>query len=180
MNHLNLADPETGLVRWSLVILEPDELYAISCGVPAIIDVDPDDADMPMLTLACEEDSDRLQEILSTGDPDFIMQHLRHEQPAFGDTIESRTRQDYERAVKEHPPHKQMRRATVIPGKSINVAPGAPIEDDSPDRICLSIAVKGSGAEVCYELTKMADADKLIALLISARNRLWPHGRICV
>lgn len=177
MNSLNLVD-NVGRPMWSLLVLEPEELNAISIGHPAIIELDPEDDMVPTVTLACEADSDRLQEVLATGDIDKIMAHLRHDPPTLCDVIQERTRQDYERAVKESPPREQMQRSTIVPAKSINVAPGSTTDLDHPDRICLSMAVHGYPADVCYEITNMANADKLIALLISARNRLWPHGRI--
>ncbi len=180
MNQINIHDDQNDRTAWSVVILEPEELNAIACGSPAMIDLDPENECAPMLTLACEEESDRLQEVLAGGDAENILRYLRHEQPKFADTIEGRTRQDYERVLQRQTPQQRMERVKVIPAESVNVAAGSAVGNDTPDRICMSLAITGSDKDVCYEITNMANADKLIALLIAARNRLWPHGRICL
>lgn len=179
MNQLMLTDHETGAAAWALCVLEPDELAAICNNDPAMIDLDPDDDTMPMLTIACEANSDHLQEILSTGDADKILAHLRHEAPKFADTLIGRRREDYERGVKQQPPRReQMVCDGVVPASQLNVAPACDVGGDKPDRIAISLSASGVAADVCYEVTNVVQADKIIELLISMRNRLWPQGRV--
>lgn len=178
MNHLMLSDPETNSPAWSLIVLEPEELIAVANGNPAMIDLDPESDNLPMLTIACEESSDRLTEILDTGDAEAILAYLRNEAPKFADTIKGRRREDYERAARQTPARQRMLQESVVMSNSLNIAAACDEGDQIPDRISINLSVPKLEADVCFELKNMVQADQLIELLIGLRNRLWPHGRV--
>lgn len=175
MNQLIISDSETGKPAWALCILEPEELARIANRDPAMIDMDPDGDSLPMLTIACEPDTPRLDEVLSTNDPEQILKYLRSGSPKHADTVVGKRREDYEHNVNGRSRRSTMLKENVVMAHSCNIAPAS--VSGPADRLTINLSVDGLDADVCYELTNPAKADQVIELLIEMRNRLWPKAR---